>query len=522
MVHLLHANTLSFDQERLPDAQILRGNVIFRHDSATMYCDSAYFFDRTNSLYAFSHVRMVQGDTLKGFGDAMYYDGNAKIARFRHHVRLIHCQTILNTDSLNYDRTRNLAYYFGGGTIEDSINTLTSEWGQYHPSTYQALFKTNVHLTNDHFTLQSDTLCYNTNSHLADLVSPTVIEYEQESTIYTSLGTYNTETEQSQLYNRSVVHHQKGKQITGDTIFYDKLHRYGRILGNMSLIDSTDHITLYGQYGEYYEDGNRGMATDSALLVDWEDEDYAYIHADSLFTADIPNPKIDSTAPDSVYPLIRAFYQVRVYRTDLQAVCDSLIYNDRDSTMTLIGTPLCWNEGNQLSADIIHLYMVNNAIDHLHGTGAALVVKQETLDYFDQMSGKEIEGFIENDKLKQVRVSGNAETIFYPLDSATHDFIGMNRTQSSYIQVFLKNDEVDHVLFTTASSGSMYPLDQVPAGQDRLSAFFWAEAERPLQPGDVFLHPARTSRPKGAPISATQKEDDKEQPKGNTTRKKNH
>ena len=110
LVYLEHSETLSFDEKRLPDAQILRGNVCFRHDSVLMYCDSAYFFEKENSLHAFGHVHMIQGDTLEGFGDILFYNGNTKLARLRRHVRLIHQQTTLTTDSLNYDRKNNIAY----------------------------------------------------------------------------------------------------------------------------------------------------------------------------------------------------------------------------------------------------------------------------------------------------------------------------------------------------------------------------------------------------------------------------
>ena len=114
-MYLEHSETLSFDQERIANAQILRGNVIFRHEDALMYCDSAYFYDQENSLDAFGHVRFEQGDTLKGYGDKLFYDGNTKLARLRRHVRLVHGQednpTVLTTDSLNYDRGRDVAYY---------------------------------------------------------------------------------------------------------------------------------------------------------------------------------------------------------------------------------------------------------------------------------------------------------------------------------------------------------------------------------------------------------------------------
>lgn len=502
MVYLLHSNSLDFEQSRLPDAQILHGNVIFRHDSALMYCDSAYFFDKQNSLHAFSHVRFVQGDTLFGYGDALYYDGNTKMARLRHNVKLVHKSTVLTTDSLNYDRTRNLAYYFTGGTIKDSLNTLTSVWGQYHPPANQAVFRNNVDLVNDKFTLSSDTLKYNTKTHVADIVGPTTIVYEKETTILSTLGEYNTENEQSRLYERSRVIHDDGKQMTGDTLFYDKQAGYGRVFGRIEMVDSAQQATLYGNYGEMYEKDSRGFATDSALMVDWSGEDYAYIHADTLFTEDIHYMTSDSVPQDTTYKRVRAHHNVRMYRADIQGVCDSLVYNDNDSVMSLYIEPVCWNEANQISADVIHIQMRNGTVDYAHGVGAALTVKQETDTYFDQMAGKEMKAYIEDGELRRVDVSGNAETIFYPKED-NGDFIGMNRTQSSYVQVFLEDETIHHVLFTTETTGTLYPTDQIPDGQDQLSMFFWATTERPLKPGDVFARPERTPRPAGAPISAT-------------------
>ena len=505
-VYLIHSNTLNFDEKRLPDAQILRGDVIFRHDSALMYCDSAYFFSKQNSLHAFSHVRFEQGDTLFGFGDALFYDGNTKKARLRRNVRLVHKATVLTTDSLNYDRQSNLAYYFTGGTIKDSLNTLTSVWGQYHPPTNQAMFRKEVNLENANFTLSADTLKYNTQSHIADIVGPTEIVYEKETTILSTLGQYNTENEQSTLYQRSQVIHDDGKQMTGDTIFYDKQNGYGRVWGNMEMKDTVQRVTLYGNYGELYELNSRGFATDSALMVDWSEEDYGYMHADTLFTEDIHYFYPDSSGIDTTYKQLRAHHNVRLYRSDFQAVCDSVSYNGRDSIMELYNEPVLWNENNQISADFIEVFMQDGAFHHAHGTGAALVVKQETAKYFDQLSGKEMTAYINDGVLTQVDVSGNAETIFYPHEE-NGDFIGMNRTQSSYVQIYFKDEQVDHVLFTTSTTGTLYPLNQIPAGQDKLSAFFWATNERPLKPGDVFDNPKRTPRPAGAPISATGEEE---------------
>ena len=160
-VYLLHADVLKKNKQN-PDAQILVGDVEFRHDSIYMYCDSAYFYEKTNSLEAFANVRMVQGDTLFLYGDHLFYDGDAQLAQIRNNVRMENRTITLTTDSLNYDRIANLGYFFDGGTLMDQENVLTSDWGEYSPATKMSVFNYEVKLVNPQFTLTSDTLRYNT------------------------------------------------------------------------------------------------------------------------------------------------------------------------------------------------------------------------------------------------------------------------------------------------------------------------------------------------------------------------
>lgn len=531
MVYLEHSETLSFDERRLPDVQILKGDVRFRHDSVLMYCDSAYFFEKENSLHAFGHVHLVQGDTLEGFGDILYYNGNTKLARFRNHVKLIHNEeTTLTTDSLDYDRMRNIAYYFSGGMIEDSLNTLTSLWGQYTPDDNQALFSGEVQLLHPKFVLTSDTLCYNTATYRADLVSPTRIVYEHETTILSSNGWYNTQTEHSMLLDRSLIVHVDGMTLTGDTIYYDKQAGYGKVLGGMQSVDSTNQMTLYGNKGEVWETDNHGYVTDSAMLVEWSDSlMFTYMHADTLFTDQIPyqrrdlirkdsvlvdsvwqHPAPDTIWVDTTYLQVKAYYNVRVFREDMQAVCDSAHYNGRDSIATLCGDPVCWNEDNQVSADTVKIYLKNGTVDYLHGMGNAIAIKQEGETEFDQLAGKEMFAYVRNNDVYLVDVQGNAETVFYPReDDGT--YVGVNRTQSSFVKLYLENRQIHHILFTTSTSGVMIPMSQATDEDKFLVTFFWAEQERPRQPGDIFLNPTRTPRPDAAAISASAEDEEEEE-----------
>ena len=532
LVYLERADNLLFDHNILPDARIVVGNVVFRHDDALMHCDSANFFESSNSLEAFGHVKLVQGDTLTGYGDKLFYNGNTKLARLRHHVRLLHQDAILTTDSLNYDREADLAYYYSGGKIVDDLNTLTSRWGQYTPYNKRAAFRDSVHLTNDRFTMDTDTLLYDTETHVAELVCPTTVLYEHETTILSSSGLYNTRTEESELFKRSQVIHNDGKFLTGDTIYYDKRLSYGKLYGNIVMVDSAQEVTMRGNYGELYEAespaskhpdwGSHGFVTRNALLESWGDSLHTFMHADTLFSEELA---LSDTLPkDSTYQRVRAYKNVRIYRDDMQGVCDSAVYLGNDSVGKMYGQPVCWNDNNQVSADSIYVFFRNDEVDYAHGFGSAMCIQQHDLLHYNQMSGKEIIAHVKDGDVYQIDVNGNAETVFFPVDEADHTLSGCNRTQSSFVKVFLHNKEVHHVLFTTATTGTMYPMDQVSESVMHLGTFFWAEDERPRVPADVLLHVERTGRSGKKAVSASVEDEgldtpDKSSDKSNNIRK---
>ena len=487
LVFLEHSETLTFDKIKNPDMQVLKGNVRFRHDNVLLYCDSAYFFEKANSLNAFGHVRIIQGDTLFVYGDKLYYDGNTKLARMRHNVRMVNRKTTLSTDSLNYDRLANLSYYYTGGKITDQLNVLTSIWGQYSPSTNDALFKNKVHLKNKNFILDSDTLKYNTKTNIANIVGPTHILYNDETDIYSTRGWYNTSTDRSMLLDRSKIKHKDGKTLIGDTIFYDKKLKYGEGFTHVIMNDSIQKSTLYGEYCYYSDLTKTGLATDSALLVDWSGKDSLFVHADTLLTS-----------KDSVYNVARGYYHVRIFRNDIQGVCDSLVYSARDSIMNMYGEPILWSDNNQLSGEFIQAFTKNKKVDHILIQRMAVAIQHEDSLFYNQLSGKEIIAYVDSGELKKVKVNGNAETIYFPRDDKDSTLVGLNKTQSSFVVMYFKNKKIQRVVMTTASNGTMYPLFQLSGNDLYLKNFFWLEEQRPKNKLDLFHVYPKFIKPKFA------------------------
>jgi len=485
LIYLENTETLAYDQFTNPDLKVLKGNVRFKHDNAYLYCDSAYFYEKANSLDAFSNVRIVQGDTLFVYGDFLYYDGNLRIARLRQNAKMINKKTTLTTDSLNYDRNTNLAYYYTGGKIVDPENTLTSLWGQFNNTTNDALFRTNVVLTNPNYTMNADTLQYNTKTNFANIVGPTKIIYQDETDIYSNKGWYNTANERMMLLDRSIVKHKDGKTMIGDTIYYDKAQKYGEAFINVALTDSVQKTTLYGDYVFYNETTEAGVATDSALMVDWSSKDTLWLHADTL-----------RTFKDSTFKIAKGYLNVRLYRNDIQGICDSLVFSERDSVINMYGEPVLWADENQLSGEFIQAFTKNKKVERVHIQRAAMAVQKIDSLSFNQLSGKEMIAHIDSSELRRVNVNGNAETIYYPIDDADSTIVGLNKTESSYVVMYLKNKKAERIVMTSASSGIMYPMGQLTGGDIYLKNFFWLEKQRPSNSADVLIIPEKEARTK--------------------------
>ncbi|MBO4802741.1 MAG: hypothetical protein J5545_12895, partial [Bacteroidaceae bacterium] len=292
LIHLLHADELYYNQRIKRDAQILVGNVRFRHDNVILTCDSALYFQGDNSFDAFGHVRMNQADTLTLVSDVLFYDGADQLAQARYNVILTHRKSRLYCDSLDYDRLYDLGYFFNGGKLVDEENTLTSEWGQYSPSTREAIFNYNVDLQNPKFTLVSDTLHYNTGTGFARIVGPSNVD-NGDNHIYSENGTYDTHGNRAYLLDRSIVSN-LGSSIEGDSLYYQGDSSLSKAYGNVIYIDKDNRNEFRGNYALYSDSLGYAEAADSAVFIDYSQRDTFYIHADTfkLFTHPI--------LPDSV------------------------------------------------------------------------------------------------------------------------------------------------------------------------------------------------------------------------------
>ena len=477
-VDLLYADEAQADKQLRPDVQVLIGSVRLKHDSMYMFCDSALIYEKINSVEAFGNVRMEQGDTLFIYGDYLYYDGMSQLAMLRENVRMINRNTVLTTDSLNYDRLYNLGYYFEGGMLTDEDNVLTSEWGEYSPTTKLAVFNHEVKLVNPQFVLTSDTLKYSTESKIATILGPSDIVSDKNH-IYSERGEYNTATGQAELLDRSVLTNE-GKKLTGDSLFYDRNLGYGEAFNDVRMNDTVNRNMLTGDYCFYNELTGNALATIRAVAIDYSQGDSLFMHGDTLRLVTY------NLNTDSMYREMRVYHKVRAYRTDIQAVCDSLVYNSKDSCMTMYYDPILWHGSQQLLGEEVKVYMNDSTIDWAHIINQALAVEQKDSVHYNQVTGKEMKGFFVDGDMRRVEVNGNVLVVFYPVEEKDSSLIMMDYTEGSFLKMLLKDRKMEQGTFVGKTNGVAYPLDQIPADKYRVPSFVWFDYIRPSSKEDIF------------------------------------
>ncbi len=459
------------------------GNVQLRHQDMMMTCDSLYQYADSNYIEAFGRVHAVQNDTLNLWGDWVYYNGNTEKARVRRNVVMQDPQITLTTDFLDYDAGQRIGYYFNGGTIKDSINTLISDEGYYFLPVHEMFFKNSVKVYTPEYTLYSDTLKYHTENKVITIVGPTTIVGENR-TLYSEYGWYNTLTSHAELYKNNTLTY-NNYIGSSDTLVVDSLDGTAVMRRHIHLYDTVNKAIVEGNYGEVLKNNEYAFVTQEALLILVGEADSLFVHGDTL-----------SISKDSVGDhVMKAYHHTKFFSRDLQGLCDSIAYPVADSTIYLYETPIVWASGNQLTATNISMHMTDNQVDRFFLKSKAMMVNQvDSTMYkllpdqrgvlFNQIKGRDITGYVRNNELYMILVDGSGESIFYPDDKGF--IIGLNRATSSMIRIELEERKIKDITFITKPEGSLNPLFMVKPEDRQLKDFQWHIEKKPMKKEDIY------------------------------------
>lgn len=489
-VYLQHADELMYDAYGPhPDAQFVKGNVAFMHKGMHLTCDSAYFYEESNSFEAFGHVHMWQGDTLSLTSVDGYYDGNNEMAHAWKDVVMKHRGETLYCDTLDYDRMYGIADAYGSNRIKltNKTDVLVADWGRHFTEDDHSEFFYNVVLTNDKgLRIETDTLYHYNKTSMAHAVGPSVIT-QKDSKVNSTDCWYNTKTEKSELYGRSTVYN-GAKEITADSLFNDDNTGISEGFGNVIYHDTENKNMLLGEYCIYDNNTGNGYATINALGIDYSQKDSLWMHGDTI---KIRTFYINT---DSVQREIYCYNHVRAYRNDVQAVCDSLVFHSKDSCMTMYKDPVVWTQGSQLLGEEIKCYFNDSTIRYAEVLRQALSVElMEDSVHYNQISSRDMRAYFKDGALRENWAVSNVKVVYYPVDEADSTIIGLNYTETDTLKMYLTPDKkLDHI-WMCKNVGTLYPLTQTPPEKHKLPTFAWFDYMRPVNKDDIWVWKPKTA-----------------------------
>ncbi len=215
------------------------------------------------------------------------------------------------------------------------------------------------------------------------------------------------------------------------------------------------------------------------------DGDSLYMTADTLLSM-----RADTTSDADSTRLLFAYHDVRLFKSDMQGLCDSLSYSSVDSLFRLFVEPIIWADTSQFTADTMHLQLANQQLDRIYLYNNSFILNSPDEVFFNQIKGKDIVAHFEEGELHLMDVEGNAESVYYVLDDV-REYVGVNKTVCSEMSIYFANNAVESIKFFTQPEGQLDPMGAVNHRELELPGFDWQTEPRPKSMDDLFGPPLR-------------------------------
>lgn len=435
-----------------------------------IYGDSSLYYEKRGIMIVFGNVRIKEGDSVDIRARRLNYYLNDKKAELREDVVYTDGKIRLTTNYLDYFTDTEDARFYNGGTIVDDETTLKAQEAFVINAENRIKFYEDVDLRSPEYDLLTDTLFYDRTTKIATTYGPTKTILEDGEVV---------DAEGSQFYTSlKQVSYDEGKietesyDITATKLFFDEIKQKSRAIGKVKMYSEEDNITIYGEEAETEDETGITKIWGDPVLRQIMDDDTLYLTADTLIS-------IDSEIEEESRLL--AFNKVKIFKSDLQGIADSLSYFMKDSAIYFYNDPVLWNEENQMTGDTIQVFSKNETIDQMKIRKNAFTVSQDTIGNFNQMKGKNMTIFFAKEQIDRIEVYGNGESIYFALDDKDYTTTGMNKIKCTDMKVRFINGEINDISFYVEPEGRFIPPHEIQEPETRLKDFSWRIEEKPTK-----------------------------------------
>ncbi len=512
------------------------GNVIIQQgDSISVFSDSIYYDGNEKKARLFKEVVLVNGDQ-QIFTDQLNYDMNSKVATyysgavltdgtsqlsskigyyyidtetayFKDSVTVVGEDFQLRADTLQFNTESRLVTFLGPTRIDQGDAKIYCEDGFYDILNDKAEFRQNAQYLKAGQSAVADKMIYNGASETIDLVgnasfedqkqraTADLISFNEKTNLTTLSGNAFFEDGQQKVEADQIIYDGKTKSIStqgrsslvkppqfleADQIDFDDKSGLGIATGSVVWRDTSENISITCDHAEYIRDEDYLKAYgERTLMMSAIDGDTLYLSSDTLISKRSNSFDQDSSR------MFYAFEDVRVLKTDFQAVCDSLVYNGQDSIFKFYHDPVVWSDTSQFMADTILMYTTNNNLDSIQLQKNSFILNSPDEIYFNQIKGRDINAFFIQSEIFEMNVLGNAESVYYLIDEAKA-YIAVNKTICSDMKLDFGDNQVEKIKCFPQPKANLMPMKSIDHNEIKLEGFNWIENRRPRLISDLL------------------------------------
>ena len=180
-----------------------------------------------------------------------------------------------------------------------------------------------------------------------------------------------------------------------------------------------------------------------------------------------------------------AYHHVKIFKTDVQGVADTMVFSAYDSTLTLYHLPVLWHKLNQLSGKVVTVYFSNNKMDKINIPENTFIISQVDTIHFNQIKGKVMWAYFTRDTLRRIDIIGNAQAAYY-LQNDKKKLQGVNLIESSRLTVNEKAGKLDQISFLKKPTAKILPMKDLNIKEIEIKGFNWQDYRKPKSKADLF------------------------------------
>lgn len=511
---IVYADLLNFDGNK--KEALLTNNIRLVDKDATLYTNNLTYNTGTRIGTYVNGGKIVDSKNVLTSVTG-YYFTNTRDAYFKNNVVITSPDGVIKSDTLRYNSGSKIAYFYGPTHLYGKNDTLYTENGDYNTLTQHARFGKKNHYTQSSKSLKGDSLFFDRKTGYGRAIkNVTFTDTTEKVTFKGEIGIYHKKDESILATRNAYIILQTESDsskvdsvwLAADTLFSKVVrgHEVQPILKVNLKKDNELEDTSVSKPDSHLSPNSKPSPSGHAKFTEsTAQEDKRLIKEvispeqnnkasglTNTLTQKISNLSPDSLARDTAkVRIVFAYHKAKIFKSDLQAKADSIFFSYKDSTIRCYSQPMIWTQGSQFSADTIYLQMKNKKLDNMLLQRNGFIVGTEASDSskFNQVKGKLITGYFKNNKLNNLFVDGNAESVYYvkeEKEGKTGKYTGMNKMLSSRMKVLFEHHMLKDISFIRKPEGTYYPIKQIPTDQTILPGFIWKPKDRPKSKDEII------------------------------------